>query len=384
MPTTIHEREQQPVRRRLPDQLLAVGFVLFTGLSLLTLYTVAHELGHALAGLTFGQTLTAFDVRLWNLNPHVTLYGSLSTPQQLMQIGAGSGLPLLLWAGFQLAAPRRASASLTLVKLNAALLVLSTLLPWMLIPLFALWGYAPVADDVTAFLQVSRLPPLLLAALALTLVVSGWLLFARTTPSLPGLWQALRRPSMSTWRTEARPPAFGLAVLVALAAVISAGAAALAAASTPAVPAPPADYAQVAAVTLSAGPYDAAVVAEFEVVRPDEVGVFIAVREVDAAYLDFQLHGPGGYRATLFHGEGYRARVDSSHWRANLPTGTYRLLLTASRSPGTAMVYANVGGAASVGRGRIARGSPARVTGSHPQVCYGSITAGERVVWRCS
>ncbi len=85
MPMTTHERERQPVRRRLLDQVLVVGFVLFTCLSLLILYTVAHELGHALVGLAFGQTLTAFDVRLWNLNHRGTSRATVDWPAQPAQ-----------------------------------------------------------------------------------------------------------------------------------------------------------------------------------------------------------------------------------------------------------------------------------------------------------
>lgn len=327
------------ILRRVPDRAVLAGFLIFTALSLLLIYTVTHEIGHALAGLAFGQRLQEFDVRIWELNPHVTLVGDLSAGQRLIQIGAGGGLPLLLWGIFQALAPRRASVGLTLVRLLAALLVLNTLLPWVLIPILALWGLAPPRDDAAAFLSVSRLPPPALAALALTLYVGGWLLFLRTTPDLPRVWRVIRQPDPADLLAGTRAAALGLGGLATLAVALSVGATALAAAGAFSAPAPPPGYAQVSSVDLSAGPHQAAVVAEFTVERTGDLGLFFAIWRIDTSYLDFQLRGPGGSSAPLLHGEGYRAWANSSSWSLPLAPGTYQVLLTAAQSPGVVTIY---------------------------------------------
>lgn len=326
----------QPLVR---ERMLLAGVLVFGFVCLLLLYAVTHELGHGLVGLASGQILTEFDVSFWDLSAHVSLSGGIPSVRRLLQIGAGPGLPLLFWLIFQLAAPRRASAGLTLIKLMAALMALSPLLAWIVIPILALWGRAPTGDDATSFLEVSHMPPLLLSVLALTFFGGSWLLFFRTTPDLLGVWRALRQPASAELLAGARPLVLGLSGLAALAIAVSAGATALAAGNAPGMPTPPPGSTQVAAVDLRAGPYQATAVAEFTVSRPGGGSVFIVYREVDTAYLEFQIQGPGGFRALLHRAEGYRARAASSDWRETLAPGTYRLLLTANQSPGTATVY---------------------------------------------
>lgn len=70
-------------------------------------YTFLREAGHALAGLAFGQTLTAFNVNFWNFDAHVGLAGSLTQSQRALQSIAGAGLPLLVWFLFIATAPTR-------------------------------------------------------------------------------------------------------------------------------------------------------------------------------------------------------------------------------------------------------------------------------------
>lgn len=321
------------------DRMRTAGFLLFSLVGLLVVYTVAHELGHALVGLACGQTLTEFDARFWMLDPHVSMSGSITTAQRLVQIAAGTGLPLLAWLVFQLAAPRRASAALTLVKLMSALIVLNTLLTWIGLPIFVLLGNTTIQDDVISFLRASRMPPLLLSAGALSVYAGGWLLFFRTTPNVSAVVRSVRAFSAPELLAGARPVVMGLGAMLVVAGAVSTGATMLAAGKPSGSPPPPPGYLQAARVDLSAGPHEAAVVAEFVLQRPGEVGVFLALRNVDTEYLDVQLHGPGGFRNMLFHAEGYRARLDTSHSRTELAAGTHQVVLTASRSPGTASVF---------------------------------------------
>lgn len=317
----------------------ALGLLLFIIAAVLFLYTFLHEAGHALVGLAFGQTLTTFDVRFWNFNPHVSLSGSLTTTQRLLQIGAGTWLPLLIWFLLMAALPRRSSFSVNLFKAASALMVLNTLLAWMIIPILDLAGRAPAGDDVTNFLRVSEMPPLLLSALALMVYGAGWVLLAAKVENLKEIWRTFRQPEQAGQRAGMRAFVFALSgtlIAAVIFTLIVEGQTANTAASPPA---PPDGYRQVAEVDLPAGPYEDEPVAEFVVETAAFLGVFFVVREIDTTYIHFFLQGPDGFSAPLLRGEGYRTSTGSSHWHEIVPPGRYRLLLTADQSPGTITIY---------------------------------------------
>ena len=88
--------------------MLLIALILFDLLFVFFLYTFLHELGHALAGWFFGQSLTVFDVSFWDLSAHVCMTGGQLTQAQLaMQSAAGMLLPLLTWASLILIVPRK-------------------------------------------------------------------------------------------------------------------------------------------------------------------------------------------------------------------------------------------------------------------------------------
>jgi hypothetical protein len=116
-----------------PSQPLAyslqkIFLLLITLLASLFLYTFLHEAGHALVSVLVGGHIQVFSVNFWDLSAHVSAAGDFSRGQQIVSNLAGVGLPILVWLGFILAAPRRANLLLELVKLCASLMALNPLL----------------------------------------------------------------------------------------------------------------------------------------------------------------------------------------------------------------------------------------------------------------
>jgi hypothetical protein len=92
-------------------------------------------------------------------------------------------------------------------------------------------------------------------------------------------------------------------------------------------------------IDLSTQAYSSETLAQFSLDKPAYVSVFIAIRNINTTYFDISVMGPDGYSSIVLHGEGYNAYEDDGLWEKNLSPGTYRLILTAHQSPGTASVY---------------------------------------------
>ncbi len=161
----------------------ALVALLLTSLLVTSLYGLLHEGAHALVVLLCGGRVTAFNPGLLGAGGRVQFAGHLSRAQAAVGAVAGTAAPVLLWAAGTLAAPRRANPLLEIAKVVSALGVLSTLLPWVILPLLGL-GRALPGDDVTAFLLASGASPRLVAALAGLACAAGWGLFLRRVESL--------------------------------------------------------------------------------------------------------------------------------------------------------------------------------------------------------
>lgn len=320
-------------------QPLAV-YLKFTGLLGLTIlcvlasYTFLHEAGHALVGLAFGQTLTAFSTMFWDLSAHVRLVGELTAAQQAIQSAAGVALPLLVWAVLMGLAPRKASFSLELAKLVASMGVVNTLLVWIAIPLLALWGKAPANDDVTHFLRASQMPPLLVTAVAVGLYALGWGLFVAKTR---GLGQLSRLAEMGSVKT-AVAAMLGLMTLLLLT-TLSINT--LATQNSTNQLTPPDHLPLAATVDLTSRAHENEVLATFSVSENGRLELFFTVREINTSYFDLHLTGPNGDNILLLHGETYRADQDGGLRTFTLVPGNYQVVLTASQSPGVLSLYGN-------------------------------------------
>jgi hypothetical protein len=310
-------------------------FVVFT-------YTFLHEAGHALIGLLFGETLTEFSVRFWDLSAHVNMMGGeLTQAQMAIQAVAGVGLPLSIWILFISLVPRNPGFILRMLKLLASMMVLNTLLAWIVIPVLYIFRSAPASDDVTHFLQSSGIPPLLLALVAVILYVLGWAYFLSRTEARMNELLLFRTTDRGTILSGARktiPILTGiLASCVVLALMLNNTAAAL-----PDRFAPPADFLSIAEIDLTTRAYSFESLARFTLDEPTPVGIFIAVHDINTTYFDLCLIGSNGYSSVVLHGEGYRADQDGGLWEENLPPGIYQVMLTSDQSSGTATVFLKI------------------------------------------
>jgi hypothetical protein len=314
--------------------------LLFVLLFVLFIYTFLHEAGHAIAGLLFGQSLTEFNVNFWDFSAHVDMSGGELTQSQLaFQAMAGAALPLLVWTIFIRLVPRKASFSLEALKLVSSMAVLNTLLAWIVIPVFYVFGTAPSSDDVTHFLRYSLMPPWPLMFIVLILYICGWALVLSKIDGLRDEFLLFRTTDRETL-TAGTDRILPVMTIILTFGMISAFLVNLSAANHSSNTFfPPQDFAVVAEIDLSRQAYSAEILAEFTLDEPADVGVFIVVRNVNTSYLDLRVVGPDAYRSVVMHGEGYRTNRDSGLWEKNLLPGTYQLVLTSNQSPGTASVF---------------------------------------------
>jgi hypothetical protein len=326
--------------------LILVSLQLFVVLFVFFMYTFLHEAGHAIVGLLFGQTLTAFDVSFLDLSAHVGMVGGELTDSQLaIQSLAGVSLPFLIWAIFIGLIPRKTSFTLESVKLISSMAVINTLLPWMILPLLFLFGKAP-SDDVTNFLGYSEMPPLLLAFIASILYAGGWILFLSKVEGFRKefLLFTISDPEKITSGTRKTIPALAGLMTACVIVTIMLNARAETSSMDMFLPMflPPQDFSPVAQVDLSRQAYSSEILGEFTLDRAAYVGVFTAIRNIDTTYFDLSMTGPDGFSSIVLHGEGYNAVQDGGLWKMNLPAGTYQIVLTSHQSQGTTSVYMKI------------------------------------------
>lgn len=313
--------------------------VLFVALFVLSLYTFLHEAGHAVAGLLFGQSLAEFNVSFWDFSAHVEMTGGQLTQTQLaIRAAAGISLPFLVWAIFICLVRRNIGFTLRTLKLISSMSVINTLLPWIIFPVLFLLEKAP-SDDVTSFLRYSQMPPLLLTVTALVLYAGGWILFLSKIGSLRSELLLFRTTDSGKILAGAGKPIFvmvGLMMICVVTAFVLDG---LAKQRSQNQFSPPQGFDPVAQIDLSVQAYAAKPLAQFTLIEPTTMGVFIAVWDIDTTYFDLSLIGSGGFRATVLHGEEYNADRDGGLWEQNLQPGTYQIILTSHQSPGRVSIY---------------------------------------------
>jgi hypothetical protein len=317
-----------------------VFILLFVVLFVVFQYTFLHEAGHALMGVAFGQSLTEFNLNFWNFSAHVGMVGGdLTRPQLAVQAMAGASLPLLVWLGFISFVPRKAGFILEALKLISSMAVLNTLLAWIVIPVLYVYGKAPSSDDVTHFLQYSQMLPLLLMFIAGAIYICGWAYFLSKIDGLKNeflLFHTTDREMRATGIRTIIPVMMGILAFGVIFAFLLNDSAANHPLNNFA---PPSGFAVVAELDLSRQAYSAEALAEFDLEEPTNVGVFVAVRNINTRYLDLRVVGPNGYSSVVLHGEGYRADRDGGLWEETLPPGTYQVVLTSEPSSGTATVF---------------------------------------------
>jgi peptidase M50B-like protein len=303
------------------------------------IYAFLHEAGHAIAGFLFGQSLTEFNVNFWDFSAHVAMVGGeLTQFQRMVQSAAGAGMPLLLWAIFMSAVPRKSNTLLELLKLISSMGVVNTLLAWMVLPILFVFGKAP-SDDVINFLRYSQTPPILLILMAAVLYSGGWILFLSKIDGLQNEFSLFNmtdreRLLVGTRKTVSIMTGVMVACLIFVATLDL-----VASGNSLSRFSPPQDFESVAQIDLSIQAYQAETLTEFKLEAPTYVGIFVSIHNINTTYFDLSVTGPNQFSSVVLHGEGYNAFQDGGLWEKNLSPGSYQVVLTSHQNPGTVSVY---------------------------------------------
>ncbi len=310
-----------------------VLLLVFTLCFVLVVYTLTHEAGHAIVGMIFGQTLTAFKVNFLALSAHVGLVGELTQAQHALQSIAGVALPLVIWLIFISCVPRRSAFSVEMLKCIATIAVLSTLLAWIVLPVLFRLGQAP-SDDVSNFLGHSGMEPLLLSLVALVLFVGGWLWFLARVQEVHSEIAWFGTADRQVVRVGLRLP---LALMTGI--LITCSGLIVVLSNTLNPLAPPQGFQPVAQLDLASRARTDETLWQFALDQPTEVGVHAIVQGIDTTYFDLRLSGSNDFESVILHGEDYTANQDRVTWGRALPPGQYRLVVTAHQTPGQVSVY---------------------------------------------
>lgn len=303
----------------------------------LVVYTLTHEAGHAIVGLLFGQTLTALKVNFLTLSAHVGLVGELTQAEHALQSIAGMTLPLVIWLIFISCAPRRSTLIVEMLKCIATIAVLSTLLAWIVLPVLYRLGQAPI-DDVSNFLDYSGMEPLLLSFVALVVYVGGWLWFHHRTQGVRSEIALFSTADENVVHAGLRQP---LTLMIGILIVCSSVIVILSNALNPF--APPQGFQPVVQLDLASRAHTGETLWQLALDQPTEIGVYAVVQGMDTTYFDLRLTGSDGFDAVILHGEEYTADQDRALWRTVLPSGQYRLVVTAHQTPGKISIYLKAG-----------------------------------------
>jgi hypothetical protein len=183
-----------------PPRLVTALWFAVAGLLVVQVYLLLHELGHALAAVMVGGSVTGVDARFWSLRPHASYaFTDITSGQRAFVAAGGTLLPLVAWALAMIALPRRLPTHLGVLRLLASAALIGGSTPWLVLPWGAFHAATP-GDDVVRFTRLSGWPPALVAAIAgVTLLAAAALLWWRA-----GGWEGLR--ALRAIRVLGAPP----------------------------------------------------------------------------------------------------------------------------------------------------------------------------------
>jgi len=144
---------------------------LLMALCLIYLYTLLHEGGHALVEILYGGEIEKF---VLGFNAHVTYYGANFTQFGLALCNAAGVLFPAICLCIALIFYNRKIKNVLYhyIYYGMTIGIAGSLLAWIVIPVISLYAAPPAGDDVTKFLMVTGMNPLIVSALALLLMGS--------------------------------------------------------------------------------------------------------------------------------------------------------------------------------------------------------------------
>ncbi|HHW32161.1 MAG TPA: hypothetical protein GXX20_10910 [Clostridiaceae bacterium] len=144
--------------------------ILLLWLSLIYLYTLLHEGGHALVAIMYGGRIDSF---VLGFNAYVSQSGANFTPlgESLFNI-AGVLLPAICLAvALKFYNRNVVNPIYHYIYGTITIAVIGSFLASVVIPLISLFTEPPVDDDISKFLQVSGLNPLLVSFTAIMIIL---------------------------------------------------------------------------------------------------------------------------------------------------------------------------------------------------------------------
>jgi hypothetical protein len=317
-----------------------VAVLAFVAVFMLAAYTVLHEGGHAILGLLFGGTITAFDVSFWDLTAHVGLEGEFTTAQRALISLAGVGTPLLVWAALLLASPREVNPVLSWLRTVGSLATINTLLAWAVLPLLYMQGQTP-GDDSINFLRHTGASPLLVSGVALVVYTGAWALFLVRVGTPRALVANLRREAGEVLSPSSVASLRGLAALGVVGVALAGGTSLYLSSTNPL--ALPAGYSSAGVVDLSRRAYAGEVVHRFALQQETTANLYFVLQDVTSGPMEIVMTGPAGYEAAFLRlpsPEGAIGRATVHPRDLPLAKGDYEIRFTFPQVPGRVAIAA--------------------------------------------
>jgi hypothetical protein len=310
-----------------------VAVVAFVALFVLLAYTFFHETGHALVGILFGGTITAFDLSFWDLTAHVGIEGEFTPEQRGITSLAGVGLPFIVWAAIVSFSPRGINPLLSLLRIVGSLAVINSLLAWIVLPL--MYTRVPVpGDDSINLLSHTGAHPILVSGTMLTAYIGGWMILFRRLGSPRVLITNLRREMTELLTPGSVASLRALAIVFVLGSALTGGANLYFSTLNPL--ALPPDYTLVRTVDLSERSYADEVVYRLTMEKDSSISLFFLLQDVTSGPMVIELKGPDGYD-TAFLRLGAGSGIGRATVRPpglELRQGEYEIYFTFPQAPG--------------------------------------------------
>ncbi|MEC9488327.1 MAG: hypothetical protein UMV23_02445 [Halanaerobium sp.] len=293
----------------------------------ITIYATLHEAGHALSVLLFGGEITFFNINLFDARMS---YRGVFLPWEKSVIHlAGFGLPYLLWLIFISIIPVRIGRQvLEYIKAYSAA-IMATAVPWVIVPLLALFGNAPQGDDTTKFLQASSLPGLLAPILFTLLILISYLIWHRKSPGALAVFLVQDSPFRLS-KKQLYALLLPLLVLVTLMAFPWVD-------NQVSEPEVGEDYQQLCRGDLAGREGDWEL-CKFWLKEPQEVKVLVQIKNLSASLFDLRLMSSDGREEPLIHAEKISGSLRKEFKFAFAP-GEYRFMMKAEQIEGKVYIY---------------------------------------------
>jgi hypothetical protein len=235
---------------------------------------------------------------------------------------------------FLVSVPRRGNALLEWVKLLTAIVSISALLAWVVLPWIYLSGGRPGDDSIT-FITATSINPALVSAGAAVIFTVSLLIFLYRVEGSKGVLIRFRALPAELITPAARRTLAGMVVIFILIAGLAFGLGAVYGTGQSNFLTPPAGYTPAATIQLSNHALAGEPVYNFALVKPANVSLFFAMDGLTRGPGAISLVGPGGYENIFYTGDEKAGGNFTVHpQNLKLAAGQYQVVLFFPKDPG--------------------------------------------------